>query len=105
MKHMKTNKYIAFVLVLLLTGVFSVAQDIKVPLRFDHYYTYEQVVEALRQLNRSYPGLTAIEEVGKSDEGRSIWALTINNPETGDYLSKPGFLRGFYLFIVNLLSF
>jgi len=66
------------------------AQEIKVPLRFDHYYTYEQVVEALKVLNKAYPSLTTLEEVGRSEENRIIYALTINNPKTGDPLSKPG---------------
>jgi hypothetical protein len=61
-----------------------------VPLRFDHYYTLEQVVEALRALNKAYPSLTALDLVGKSDEGRDIWAMTVNNPKTGPALSKPG---------------
>jgi hypothetical protein len=66
------------------------AQEIKVPLRFDFYYSYEQVVEALKALNRAYPALTTLDQVGKSEEGRIIWALTINNPKTGEPLSKPG---------------
>ncbi len=66
------------------------AQEIKVPLRFDHYYTYDKVVEALRALNAAYPDLTLLEQVGKSEEGRVIWALTINNPRTGAPLTKPG---------------
>jgi len=71
-----------------LSGLY--AQEIKVPLRFDHYYTYEQVNEALKALNRAYPSLTMLEEVGRSEEDRIIYALTINNPKTGDPLSKPG---------------
>jgi hypothetical protein len=63
---------------------------ITVPLRFDHYYTYDQVVEALRALNRAYPDLTSIDLVGKSEEGREIWAMTVNNPKTGPALAKPG---------------
>jgi hypothetical protein len=66
------------------------AQEVKVPLRFDFYYSYEQVVDALKALNRAYPGLTSLDQVGKSEEGRIIWALTINNPKTGDPMSKPG---------------
>ncbi|MCD6598792.1 MAG: hypothetical protein J7L04_13950 [Bacteroidales bacterium] len=64
--------------------------NITVPLRFDHYYTYDQVVEALKALNAAYPGLTKLDMVGRSEEAREIWALTINNPKTGDALSKPG---------------
>ena len=66
------------------------AQEVKVPLRFDFYYSYEKVVEALKALNTAYPELTKLDQVGKSEEGRVIWALTINNPETGEPLSKPG---------------
>lgn len=63
---------------------------ITVPLRFDHYYTYEQVGEALRVLHAAYPQLTTIDVVGKSEEGRDIWAMTVNNPKTGAALDKPG---------------
>ncbi|MDF1561155.1 MAG: M14 family metallopeptidase [Bacteroidales bacterium] len=66
------------------------AQEVKVPLRFDFYYSYEQVVDALKALNKAYPELTSLDQVGKSEEGRIIWALTINNPKTGDPMSKPG---------------
>ena len=48
-------------------------QKITVPLRFDHYYTYEQVVEALKALNQAYPQLTSLDLVGKSEENREIW--------------------------------
>ncbi|MEA1886481.1 MAG: M14 family metallopeptidase [Bacteroidota bacterium] len=86
---MKT-KYILSIAAFILLTVICRAQEIKVPLRFDHYYSYEQVSEAVKALNNSYPSLTSLEEVGKSEEGRIIWALTINNPETGAPLSKPG---------------
>lgn len=66
------------------------AQEIKVPLRFDFYYDYEQVVEAVKALNKAYPQLTTLDQVGKSEEGRVIWAITINNPKTGKPLEKPG---------------
>ncbi|MFW6259585.1 MAG: M14 family metallopeptidase [Tangfeifania sp.] len=63
---------------------------IEVPLRFDRYYTYEEMIEAMEVLHEAYPEMTELELVGKSEEGREIWALTINNPETGDELEKPG---------------
>ncbi|MBT3749786.1 MAG: hypothetical protein HOG34_12465 [Bacteroidetes bacterium] len=68
----------------------SLAQKIEVPLRFDHYYTYDQVNEALRALNKAYPKMTHLDLVGHSDEGREIWSITVNNPKTGLELSKPG---------------
>jgi len=69
---------------------FSQSGKVTVPLRFDFYYTYEQVVEALKALNKAYPELTTLDLVGRSEEKREIYALTINNPQTGDPLSKPG---------------
>jgi hypothetical protein len=65
-------------------------EKVTVPLRFDRYYTYDQVGEALRALHAAYPDLTAIDVVGKSEEGREIWAMTVNNPKTGPALGKPG---------------
>jgi len=64
--------------------------QITVPLRFDHYSTLDQVYEALKALNKAYPALTTLEEVGKSEEGRPLMAMTVNNPQTGAPLDKPG---------------
>jgi len=63
---------------------------IEVPLRFDRYYSYDEVNEALKALNKAYPDLTKLDVVGKSEEGREIYALTINNSKTGDESAKPG---------------
>ena len=61
-----------------------------VPLRFDHYYTLDQVYEALKILNEAYPDLTTLDIAGKSEEGRPIYVMTLNNPKTGKALDKPG---------------
>ncbi len=63
---------------------------VKVPLTFDDFYSYEMVVSALKKLNKSYPDITKLDLIGKSEEGRSIYAMTINNPKTGKELDKPG---------------
>lgn len=68
----------------------GVSQEITVPLRFDKYYTYEEIVEIVKTLNKAYPDLTKAVLVGKSEENREIWALEINNKSTGGKLSKPG---------------
>ena len=73
-----------------LTVTMLQAQEIRVPLRFDYYYSYEKMAEAMKALNKAYPELTSLDEVGRSEEGRIIWALTINNKKTGEPLSKPG---------------
>ena len=64
--------------------------EMAVPLRFDRYYTLDQVYEALRALHRAYPQMTTLETVGKSEEGRPLMAMTVNNPKTGAALDKPG---------------
>jgi hypothetical protein len=67
----------------------SAQNKIEVPLRFDHYYTYDEVNQALVALNKAYPKLTRLELVGHSDERREIWSITVNNPDTGTELDKP----------------
>ena len=71
------------------TAVAENKAKIEIPLRFDRYYTYEEVVEALKLLHNTYPQLTQLDLVGKSEEGREIYALTINNIKTGAPLTKP----------------
>jgi hypothetical protein len=87
-----TIKTAAAVLAVFLIAAVLPAQKsgISVPLRFDHYYTLEQVYVALQALHKAYPALTTLEIVGKSDEGRPIYAMTVNNPKTGPALGKPG---------------
>jgi hypothetical protein len=86
-------KYKIYFPVLFLLALFInvQAQDqLTMPLRFDRYYTYDQMVEALKLLNKTYPDLTTLEVVGKSDEGRDIYVITINNKATGAASEKPG---------------
>ncbi|WP_346859990.1 M14 family metallopeptidase [uncultured Draconibacterium sp.] len=73
-----------------LAGKASGEGKIEVPLRFDRYYDYDDVVTALEVLHAAYPELTKLDVVGESEEGRKIYALTINNAKTGEELSKPG---------------
>jgi hypothetical protein len=68
----------------------GIIHKLSVPLRFDFYYSVEMTIEALEMLHKSYPRLSRLDVVGKSDEGRSIYCLTINNPKTGPELDKPG---------------
>lgn len=82
------KKYIITILFLL--PVIIASAQISVPLRFDRYYTLEETIEAIKALNKAYPALTRTVMVGKSEEGREIWALEINNPKTGPAAEKPG---------------
>ncbi|MFZ5939193.1 MAG: M14 family metallopeptidase [Bacteroidota bacterium] len=77
---------------ILATGAGLFAQDgtITVPLRFDRYYNYSDLVIAMKALNKAYPSMTRLVLVGKSEEGRDIYSLEINNPATGSDSDKPG---------------
>jgi hypothetical protein len=66
-------------------------RDPNVNLRWDRYYDYEQLTEALRTLVDTYPRFLTMESIGQSWEGRDIWAITINNPETGAAGEKAAF--------------
>ena len=80
-----------FQLIFIVITSFSAEKGkIEVPLRFDRYYSYDEVTEALQVLHKAFPEFTKLNVVGKSEEGRDIYALTINNPKTGEELSKPG---------------
>ncbi|MCX6573155.1 MAG: M14 family zinc carboxypeptidase, partial [Candidatus Aminicenantes bacterium] len=73
------KKLAGSILVLMLLASTLPAQKpaITVPLRFDQYYTLDQVYEALKALNKAYPQLTTLETVGTSEEGRPIMAMTV----------------------------
>jgi len=86
-------KRLLLVFILISVALISYSSNdgkIEVPLRFDRYYTYEEMIEAMKVLHEAYPEMTELEMIGKSEEDREIYALTINNPETGDELEKPG---------------
>ena len=85
------NITILAVLLLVMQGfLLNAGNKIQVPLRFDFYYTNEEMYQALEALNKAYPKLTRLESVGKSEEGRDIMVLTIHNPDKGSELEKPG---------------
>jgi hypothetical protein len=60
----------------------------KVELSFNRYYDWNEVEQALRTLEKAYPKFLKLRSIGKSYQGRNIWYMTINNPDTGDELDK-----------------
>ncbi len=93
-KHIALSILIFTVLIYMIpASSFSSADEsakITLPLRFDHYYSLAQVYEAVKLLNETYPELTTLDMVGKTEEERPIYVMTINNPKTGKALDKPG---------------
>ena len=54
-----------------------------------HFHTYDELTALLRDWERQYPGILAVESVGTSHEGRNIWAATITNQATRPASEKP----------------
>ncbi len=60
-----------------------------VDLRFDRFYNYAEMTQALKDLAASYPDHLTLESIGHSSEGRDMWMMTINNAKTGSDRDKP----------------
>ena len=58
---------------------------------FYHYYTYDELTSYLQDMHAAYPKLTELQSMCRSQMGRDVWLLIINNPETGKPEEKPGF--------------
>lgn len=90
---MKKTLILLFIFLFPITSVLAAqvrTQKVTVPLTFDSYYSYDMVVDAVKALNKAYPHLTKLDIVGKSEEERAIYCMTVNNPKTGKELDKPG---------------
>ena len=90
---MKKTLILLFIFLFPITSVLAAqvrTQKVTLPLTFDSYYSYDMVVDAVKALNKAYPHLSKLDLVGKSEEGRAIYCMTVNNPKTGKELDKPG---------------
>lgn len=58
----------------------------------DKYVNHEELSEILKGFAEEYPDYVDLEEVGKSLEGREIWAVTITDKKTGKHSDKPAML-------------
>ncbi len=58
---------------------------------FDTYYDYESMTAHLKALAAAFPELATLRSLGKTFQGRDIWAITITNPKTGPAEKKPGY--------------
>jgi hypothetical protein len=61
----------------------------QVTLQYNRYYDYPEVVEALRTLQARNPRFMRMESMGKSVQGRDMWVVILNNPDTGNEPDKP----------------
>ncbi|MCJ7682075.1 MAG: peptidase M14, partial [Candidatus Aminicenantes bacterium] len=101
MKNTQRIKIIGVSLALILAlGTFLAAADQFYPrkwntrnvdLSFNRYYDWKEMEAALRQLEKAYPKYLKLRSIGKSYEGRDMWYMTINNPDTGKEMDKCAF--------------
>lgn len=65
--------------------------SVDVKLSFDHFYDHAELTRALQALQAAYPKLLTLKSIGKSYQGRDIWAAILTNPATGPAAHKPGY--------------
>jgi murein tripeptide amidase MpaA len=59
--------------------------------RPDRYYRYDHLTDLLHRWAGEHPNLLTIESIGKTFEGRDIWALTLTDQSTGAHDTKPAY--------------
>jgi len=62
----------------------------KVEVAWNRYYDYKAYTSILENLVKAYPNLSELRSIGRSQEGKNIWVMTITNKKTGDHTTKPG---------------
>lgn len=58
---------------------------------FNRFLRYEELTQKLHDFVASQAGISTIESIGKSHEGRDIWCVTVTNLSTGPAHEKPAF--------------
>jgi len=77
------------VLLLIASGSIGLANGPS--LSFDHFYNHAELTQALQTLAASYPQLARLESIGKSHQGRDLWAIILTSAKNGPPERKPGF--------------
>jgi len=62
----------------------------KIPQSVSAYHSYDQTVAALKNYAKTYPDLCKLVSIGKTYEGRDIYALCVSSGTKGDTSKKPG---------------
>jgi len=60
-------------------------------LSFDHFYDHAELARSLKALQAAYPTLLEVKSIGKSYEGRDLWAAILTSPKGGPAERKPGY--------------
>jgi hypothetical protein len=59
-------------------------------LTWDRWLDHAEIGERMQLMARTWPKFLTLSSMGKSYEGRELWVMTINNPDTGPEPSKAG---------------
>lgn len=62
------------------------------PVRYDYWYSYDELTAWLRQVAEARPDLCALISLGATPEGRDIWMLQVTDFSAGAPEDKPIFL-------------
>lgn len=77
------------------TGFFSATASAqqqlpsKVDVSWNRFYDYEEMTKIIHDLVDAYPELLSLQSLGKSEQGRDMWLITLNNADTGADTEKP----------------
>jgi hypothetical protein len=67
----------------------------KVKMSWNRYHTFNELKDFYDRLQKAYPNLVKVASIGKSFQGRDIYALTITDFQSGDHDKKPAlFIQG-----------
>jgi len=62
----------------------------RLDLTWDRWLSHEEIGQRMDLMARTWPEFLTFSSIGESHEGRELWMMTINNPDTGPELSKAG---------------
>src|SRR5688500_10416025 len=86
-RDVRASKAIAVALVLLLA--LPVAVDAAgYPARESRYHDYAEMYRAMREIEAEHPGIVRVFRIGRSAQGRSIWAAEVSD-DPGEHEGEP----------------
>ncbi len=61
----------------------------EIDVSWNRFYDADEMNTIIKDLVNAYPELLTLESLGKSEQGRDMWLVTLNNPKTGPASEKP----------------
>ncbi len=85
------RRFLTSIIALLMLAGAGALSAAEVNLSFDHFYDHQELTNALKALQKANPQFVTLQSIGKSYQGRDLWAVILNNPKTGPAERKPGY--------------